>query len=206
LVFLSYINEDSDFVSEVADALPDHGLTGFVARRDVPPSKEWLREVEQALLRCNALAAFLRPGFRESQWTDQEVGYALGRQRKTLPLRRSKDVLPHGFLNRYMAVEIEGQSASEVAGTIFDALLVYEDERPPLIDVSLRRLGAERDPLMLKRCLARLRMVRSLSAAQQQELLRALHTNLMLKEHPAFKEAREQLVRRLIVPEVTEVE
>jgi hypothetical protein len=53
----------------------------------------------RALRSCHAAAVFLHEGFRDSVWTDQEVGYCLDRRLPILPIKYDAD--PHGFLARY---------------------------------------------------------------------------------------------------------
>lgn len=43
----------------------------------------------------------LHSGFGDSKWCDQEVGWAMGRRRRLLPL--SFDSHPHGFMGTYRA-------------------------------------------------------------------------------------------------------
>jgi nucleoside 2-deoxyribosyltransferase len=57
-------------------SLPLDDLTGLT---NIEPTKEWQNEIEAALSTCDALVALLHPGFHVSMWTDQEIGYAMGR-------------------------------------------------------------------------------------------------------------------------------
>ena len=63
----------------VQEALWAYSISAFVAHNDIEPTQEWQTEIETALATCHALVAMLRAGFHGSNWTDQEVGFAMGR-------------------------------------------------------------------------------------------------------------------------------
>ncbi|MHC4745639.1 MAG: toll/interleukin-1 receptor domain-containing protein, partial [Planctomycetota bacterium] len=78
-VFLSHISAHKVFAAELQAALSELGISAFVAHEDIEPDSEWQDEIEKALRTCDALVALLNPDFHVSNWTDQEVGYGLGR-------------------------------------------------------------------------------------------------------------------------------
>ena len=53
------------------------------------------------------------PGFPKSRWTDQEVGWALGRDVHVLPVRRGID--PYGFLGEVQGIQGIGKTVGQVA-------------------------------------------------------------------------------------------
>ena len=50
------------------------------------PSRDWQEVIETALRTCHVLVAHETPGFKESNWTDQEVGWVLGRGIPAIPV------------------------------------------------------------------------------------------------------------------------
>lgn len=68
----------------------------------------------------DALCAVLTPGFKESNWTDQEVGIAIGRGILVIPIRKKLD--PYGFIGKYQGFQTHGKKISEVAEGIFEIL------------------------------------------------------------------------------------
>ena len=88
-LFLSHLSEERRYAGELQEELFQFGVSCFVAHKDIEPTKEWLEEIETALATCDALLGLVSPGFHESKWTDQELGYAMGRQLlvATAPLR-----------------------------------------------------------------------------------------------------------------------
>lgn len=126
-VFMSHIHQQRSFVGDVKTALVKFGVDAFVAHDDIEPSQEWMNEIEIALGTCDALAAFLHPNFRDSQWCDQEVGYCLPRRVLIMPLMFGDT--PHGFLSQWQGDRCLSQSPAQVAGKIFATCLGHEPLR-----------------------------------------------------------------------------
>jgi TIR domain len=106
--------------AELQDCLRDYGVSAFVAHNDVEPTEEWQDEIENALATCDAMIALLREGFHASKWTDQEVGYAMGRKVLIITVRLGQD--PYGFIGRYQAISGSAKPKSVLAGQIFAIL------------------------------------------------------------------------------------
>ncbi len=88
-VFISHRHEDAAFVGMVRDLLRDrYGIDAFVAHNDISPSRKWRDTIRAALASCDFAVAVLHEKFHESQWCDQEVGWALGRGIPVMPVRR----------------------------------------------------------------------------------------------------------------------
>ena len=69
----------------------------------------------------DALAAILMPGFKESNWCDQEVGVAVGRDVLVIPIRKGLD--PYGFIGKYQGIQAQGKTIGEVSEAIFNVLI-----------------------------------------------------------------------------------
>ena len=73
-IFISHLAANKAEASQLKEQLEQYGSTAFVAHEDIEPTKEWQTEIESALASMDALVALLAPGFKESNWCDQEVG------------------------------------------------------------------------------------------------------------------------------------
>ena len=89
--------------------------------------KEWIPEIEQALFSMDILVALLTGGFRESDWTDQEIGVAIGRRTPIIPVHLGKD--PYGFIGKYQAIVGRGKESCDIANDILLLLLASDDMR-----------------------------------------------------------------------------
>lgn len=120
-LFLSHKSKVSKRVTKLKDQLKLYGVSAFVAHTSIQPTREWQDEIESALYSMDALAAIMTEDFHDSNWTDQEVGFALGRHVPVIPLRMGKN--PYGFLARIQALSCNWDNAAE---RIVKLLIAYD--------------------------------------------------------------------------------
>ena len=101
-VFLSHKAEEKKLAAELKARMRPFGVSAFVAHQDVHPTKKWQDEIENALASMNAFVAVMTEKFHQSNWTDQEVGYALCRGVPIIALRMGTD--PYGFIGKFQAL------------------------------------------------------------------------------------------------------
>lgn len=119
-MFISHITSRKKQASNLKNALEEFGITSFVAHEDINPTKEWQKEIQKALNSMDCMSAMLYDGFHQSNWCDQEVGIALGRNVTVLPLLPDGD--PYGFLGEFQGVKIKGMYPDALAKKIFNIL------------------------------------------------------------------------------------
>lgn len=112
-VFISHIAQHKSEAKKIKDSLKDFGIASFVAHDDIEPSSEWQSEIVRALESMSMFIALLTEGFKESNWTDQEVGFAVARGVLILPVSRGID--PYGFIGKIQALRWSASSAFPVA-------------------------------------------------------------------------------------------
>ena len=130
-LFLSHLSAFKATTGQLQRALRKFGISAFVAHVDIEPTHEWLNEIEAGLHSMDALAAILMPGFKESNWTDQEVGIAVGRGVLVIPIIRGLN--PYGFISRYQGLNVVGKKLSEVAAEIFRILVTSPKTRSRML-------------------------------------------------------------------------
>lgn len=130
-LFLSHIASFKANTARLQQALKKYAISAFVAHEDIEPSKEWQTEIEAALQTMDAMAALLMPGFKESNWCDQEVGVAVGRDVLIIPVRKGLD--PYGFIGKYQGIQANNKNVSEVAYEIFETLVNSPRTRPKML-------------------------------------------------------------------------
>ena len=81
------------------------GISCFVAHSDIEPTRTWQKEIEKALFSMDVLIALMTEDFSDSNWTDQEIGVAIGRNVLILPIRMGAD--PYGFIGKYQAISFK---------------------------------------------------------------------------------------------------
>lgn len=122
-VFISHLSKNKVFASALQAEMAKLGISGFVAHEDIEPDEEWQNEIERALRTCDALVALLHDGFNESTWTDQEVGYALGRGVPVFSVRL--DMSPFGLFGKKQAFNGKGKELSKIANELHTSYLKH---------------------------------------------------------------------------------
>ncbi len=120
-LFLSHLASFKVTTARLQQALKKYAISSFVAHEDIEPTREWQTEIESALHTMDALAAILMPGFKESNWCDQEVGVAVGRDVLIIPIRRGLD--PYGFIGKYQGIQATNKNIGEVADEVFQTVI-----------------------------------------------------------------------------------
>lgn len=92
------------------------GVSAFVAHEDIHPTKAWQDEIENALASMDGFVALMTTDFHDSNWTDQEVGYALARGVPIVAVRLGRD--PYGFLGKFQALLSDWDTAAEGIGKL----------------------------------------------------------------------------------------
>lgn len=130
-LFLSHLSSNKVRMSALKADLAHWGISAFVAHEDIEPSREWMDEVEAGLQTMEVMAVVVEPGFKESDWCPQEVGFALGRKIDIIPLRAGLD--PYGFFGKLQGIQIKGKLPKDVAKEIVRLLLKKPKHRDRLL-------------------------------------------------------------------------
>ena len=119
---MSHLASRKEEVHGLSNMLKQFGFACFVAHDAIEPSREWRREIERALDSCDVLVAYVTPEFFASHWTDQEIGWALGRGVAAIPISVDGET-PRGFIGSYQAVKRTGtMSDAELSRRVFGAI------------------------------------------------------------------------------------
>ena len=124
-LFLSHSSVNKRPLADVKHYLEIYGVSAFLAHEDINPSEEWLNSIQVALMSCNALAAFITDEFRDSLWTDQEVGIAYGQNIFVLPVKVGRD--PYGFIGKTQAVNAWWEHPRAMAKDIVSAFISHPE-------------------------------------------------------------------------------
>jgi hypothetical protein len=122
-LFISHISKDKLIATRLKDCLANYAISGFVAHEDIHPTLEWQSEIERALQTMDGFIAVHTKGFSASYWTQQEVGFALGRGAKVISFKMGED--PTGFISKQQALARRSRTAEAIAKEI-DQLLAQD--------------------------------------------------------------------------------
>lgn len=118
-LFISHTSTHKRAATALKEYLRIYGVCGFVAHEDIEINREWQVEIESALASAHALVALLTEDFHASQWTDQEIGWALGRGLRVLSV--TMGAVPYGFSAKWQGFgprEIGDETKMEVIGEL----------------------------------------------------------------------------------------
>lgn len=110
-LFLSHKSEVKKETALLKERLAAYGIAAFVAHEDIRPTKAWQDEIENGLTSMDAFAALLTKDFHDSDWTDQEVGFALARGVPVIAVQIGR--LPYGFIGKFQALRTDWDDAPE---------------------------------------------------------------------------------------------
>ena len=121
-LFITHLAEHKKFAGKLQEELREHHISGFVAHNDIEPTKEWQNEIELALQTADAMVALMHEGFHASNWTDQEIGNAMGRDLLIIPVKLGEE--PYGFIGKYQA--LPDDDPKELSAAISEILIKHK--------------------------------------------------------------------------------
>ncbi len=128
-IFLSHKADVKKETALLKDKLSIYGVSCFVAHEDITPTQEWQEEIENGLFTMDALIALMTDNFHDSDWTDQEVGVAIGRDVPIISVKLGK--APYGFIGKFQALSC---SWNEAPKNIIKILINHEKMRNAYIN------------------------------------------------------------------------
>ncbi|MDH5387163.1 MAG: toll/interleukin-1 receptor domain-containing protein [Gammaproteobacteria bacterium] len=98
-LFISHISSDKEIATSFANELINYNVNPFVAHEEIKPTTIWQDEIEKFLKETDCMLIIHTPGYCESIWCNQEVGFALGKGIPHVSIRLGED--PSGFIGKW---------------------------------------------------------------------------------------------------------
>jgi len=190
-LFLSHKNEERRETAALRDALKIYGVSAFVAHEDIRPTQAWQDEIENALATMDGFAPLMTSGFHESEWTDQEVGYALARGVPIIAVRLGRT--PYGFLAKFQALPSSWDQAPED----MVKLLIKNERMLSAYIRALRRCPNFDTGNTLSRILP---SIEAVSNKQIDEMVDAFNDNVQLRGSFGFNGSKSRTLGDGLVP------
>ena len=181
-VFLSHLAEVKEHVAGLKASLKSYGISAFVAHDDITPSEEWQEEIRKALLTMRGFVALLTEGFYDSQWTDQEIGYALCRGVPIVAVRLGVD--PRGFIGKLQG--LSGGWSAAPAGIV----KILMDKDPMMVDYFVKAVQGCESYDQANKLAELLPDIHSLKEDQVSRLVEAFNTNSQVSGSYGFNGQR----------------
>lgn len=180
-MFMSHVSQHRATASAIKTALASFGVSVFLAHEDIEPTLEWQKEVETALQSMDVLCALLTPEFPQSRWTDQELGFALGRNVPIVAVHLG--LAPYGFIAKIQATQGNLATPEVIAANVFDSALRIDPLRAKLLDALVTALVEAPSYLSARMAMKKLWPQQgALDNSQVERLLRAARDNSQVKE------------------------
>ena len=134
-LFISHLWEHRSFAIQIQNELLDFGISSFIAHKDIKPTQEWQATIESALATCDGMLALLHDGFHKSDWTDQEIGYGMGRQ--LLIVAVDLGTTPYGFIGKFQAITGTGGNSARLARHLSKTLREHSKTRQRMAEAAV---------------------------------------------------------------------
>ena len=121
-LFISHLDEHKYEANLLAEALEPFGVASFVAHDTIKPMKEWQKEILNGLKTMEIMVVLLTDGLHESVWTNQEIGFALGRDIPIVCIKVGAHD-PEGFIASIQALKTSPEGIASAAPELIRALI-----------------------------------------------------------------------------------
>ena len=178
-VFISHTSKHKREAANLKIWLSGYGIASFVAHEDIEPMKEWQVELERALRSMGLFVALLTEDFSQSDWTDQEVGFAVAANVPIVPIRMGRN--PYGFIEKYQAFPT-GDFNSSIAVSVLRFALEDEKLKAEATDVLIFALRHSSNFDASKRLAPQLKSIPELTDSQEKALVDAFNENSQVSQ------------------------
>jgi len=114
---------DKAHASKIKVILEKYGIDVFLAHDDIKVTKEWDDEVIKNLKQCDFVLLLLTENFRQSDYTDQETGIAIGLDKEIIPIKVDTD--PYGFIDKKQALKL---NLNDMEKSCLEIIQLIKDE------------------------------------------------------------------------------
>lgn len=150
--FISYAREDVDFVRDLHGALGRAGVEAWVDLEGIPPTGEWLLEIERAIDGAHACVFVLSPAYQASEVCRVELDYAVTQNKRLIPIvHRPVDdaAIPDDLARLNWIFALEDGAIAPAFATVVEAIgtdLDWVRDHAVLLEKAREWQEAERAP------------------------------------------------------------
>ena len=189
--FVSHVATYKEEAAKLKESLEERGIAAFVAHEQIDVSQEWQGEIDFALRTMHLLIAVCTPGFNESAWANQEIGFAIGSQR--LPIAIRKGVDPIGLQGKYQAMSGYDKTWDEIADEILGVLSARDDFQELKVDALIRAIRVSGSFNRSRTLLQSFQTAQGLTPRQEQNLVVAINQNVQINSSYVLEQSPKQL-------------
>ena len=127
-VFISYSSEDRFLGRVFKQSFENYaGFSVFLAHEDISPATEWELKIIKEMKNSDVVIPLITKNYRNSEFTDQELGMALAWEKIILPIKLA-DINPYGFIKKFQALKCKNDEYSVINGVVSTVLVLIESK------------------------------------------------------------------------------
>lgn len=133
-IFISHRDSDKLEAKNIQTQLEEFNIASFVAHEDIKVTEEWAKEILRALMTMDIFLCLITDDFFDSKWTNQEVGFALGKNIPVLPFKTNLNT-PDGFISILQAGKYNKDScAHDIIGLLTETKSIPSTVKDSIIE------------------------------------------------------------------------
>jgi len=137
--FLSYHSNNRDVAKKIKEKLGEVGIEVFMAPDDIGGGSKFLTVMYEKIKSSQIFLSLLSKDYPSSEYSDHEIGIALGFKKPVLPICIDKTI-PYGFLRDYHCVCSADVQITEKIQEIADTIFTLTDVGKEYIDLLISNL------------------------------------------------------------------
>lgn len=132
-IFISHSSKEKLLARDLKMAFLPYGISGFVAHEEIKPTEDWREELLKGLNSMDGFVAILTDNFKESDWTDQEFGFALCKG--SIFFHLDYGLSNYGFMSARQGIKANKTDPDQIAKSIAKTLASKNSTRNKYIDI-----------------------------------------------------------------------
>ncbi|RUO36938.1 hypothetical protein CWE13_08825 [Aliidiomarina shirensis] len=179
-LFISHRDKHKAEAKVLAFSLEEYGVSSFVAHDTIEPMTTWQSEIVKGLETMEVMLVYLTDDFHDSVWTNQEVGFALGRDIPVISLKLGA-IDPRGFIGERQALKKHSNSMAGIANDIYELIVKRLGNNARFQSALISAFCDSPDFTEAKNRFIRMkRVVKALTDDEVDRIIKAFHENSQL--------------------------
>jgi hypothetical protein len=196
-LFISHRDVHKGEAKALANSLEEYGVSSFVAHDTIEPMSTWQNEIVKGLETMEIMLVYLTEDFHESVWTNQEVGFALGRNIPVISLKLGATD-PRGFIGERQALKNNPHDTLQTALDIYNVIAEKLGNKHRLQTAMINAFCVSPDFAETKKRFDRMnRVVETLTDDEVTVITKAFHENSQLYNAGHLVSRNNRLIRFL---------
>ncbi len=184
-MFLSHVESGKQDATHLRETLDMFGIATFLSFESIAPTENWSQKIEKALSSMNILLALVTEGFNESQWANQEVGVAFGRNVPIVSIKKGGP--PGGLLAQFQAIDANQKDGEEMAIEFINTLFQQKEINSVATDAFVEFVSNSNSLAKSTKISPLVKHINNLTDTQQARLIESFNSNPRAHKSTRFR-------------------